>query len=144
MTKTKFFDTSESNYLASSKLSLKNVNRIYWKNTWCLLFAITQTLFYFKFLQTSLIIKELIKSGTKFSRKVFHVQENSENWFSEFSYFKVFQGHFAVVYTMKLTCNKYFMKRSERNTSEFILAFAMNRLRRYDTISVHIVLGTFS
>ena len=40
--------------------------------------------FYFK---TSLIIKELIKHENKFNRKVFHGIENSENRFSEFSYF---------------------------------------------------------
>ena len=40
--------------------------------------------FYFK---TPLIIKELIKHESKFNRKVFHDRENSENQFSEFSYF---------------------------------------------------------
>ena len=43
--------------------------------------------FFFKFLQTSLIRKELIKHGNKFNRKVFHNRKNSENRFSEFSYF---------------------------------------------------------
>ena len=43
--------------------------------------------FFFKFLQTSLIIKELIKRKNKFNRKVFHDRENSENRFSEFSSF---------------------------------------------------------
>ena len=46
----------------------------------------------FKLLRTSLIIKELIKHGNKFNRKVFRDRENSENRFSEFSYFmKVFK-----------------------------------------------------
>ena len=44
-------------------------------------------LFFFKFLQTSLIVKELIKHKNKFNKKVFHDRENSENRFSEFSYF---------------------------------------------------------
>ena len=44
-------------------------------------------MFYFKFLQTSLITKELIKHKNKFNRKVFHDRENSENRFSEFLYF---------------------------------------------------------
>ena len=56
------------------------------KTSLCLLFAFVFT-FSFKFLQTSLIIKELIKHENKFSRKVFHDRENSENQFSEFSYF---------------------------------------------------------
>ena len=43
--------------------------------------------FFFKFLQTSLITKELIIHKNKFNRKVFHDGENSENRFSEFSYF---------------------------------------------------------
>ena len=49
-------------------------------------------LFFFKFLLTSLIVKELIKHKNKFNKKVFHDRENSENRFSEFSYFiKVFK-----------------------------------------------------
>ena len=43
--------------------------------------------FSFKFSQTSLITKELIRHESKFNRKVFHDRENSENRFSEFSYF---------------------------------------------------------
>ena len=39
----------------------------------------------FKFLQTSLIKKDLIKHENKFNRKVFHDKENSENRVSEFS-----------------------------------------------------------
>ena len=42
-------------------------------------------LFFFKFLQTSLIVKELIKHKNKFNKKVFHDRENSENRFSGFS-----------------------------------------------------------
>ena len=56
------------------------------KNTLCLLFTFMFT-FSFKFLQTSLITKELIKHENKFNRKVFHERENSENRFSEFLYF---------------------------------------------------------
>ena len=52
----------------------------------CLLFAFMFT-FSIKFLQTSLMIKELIKHKNKFNRKVFHDRENSENRFSEFWYF---------------------------------------------------------
>ena len=41
--------------------------------------------FSFKFLQTSLIRKELIKHKNKFNgKKVFHDRENSENRFSDF------------------------------------------------------------
>ena len=43
--------------------------------------------FSFKFLQTLLIIKELIKHEHKFNRKVFHKRENSKYRFSEFSHF---------------------------------------------------------
>ena len=77
------------------------------------------------FLQTSLIIKELIKHENKFNRKVFHDRENSENRFSEFSYFMkgIYHEHFSVVYTMKLSRNMYFMKCSERNISQSMLAF---------------------
>ena len=56
------------------------------KTTLCLLFTFMFT-FCFKFLQTSLITKELIKHENKFNRKVFHDRENSENRFSEFLYF---------------------------------------------------------
>ena len=56
------------------------------KTTLCLLFTFMFT-FSFKFLQTSLITKELIKHENKFNRKAFYDRENSENWFSEFSYF---------------------------------------------------------
>ena len=54
------------------------------KTTLCLLFTFMFT-FSFKFLQTSLITKEFISMKT--NRKVFHDRENSENRFSEFSYF---------------------------------------------------------
>ena len=52
----------------------------------CLLFTFMFTLC-FKFFQTSLKTKELIKHENKFNRKFFHDRENSENLFSEFSYF---------------------------------------------------------
>ena len=41
-------------------------------------------MFTFKFLQTSLITKELIKHENKSNRKVFHNRESSKNRFSEF------------------------------------------------------------
>ena len=56
------------------------------KTTLCLLFTFMFS-FCFTFLQTSLITKELIQHENKFIRKVFHDRENSENQFSEFSYF---------------------------------------------------------
>ena len=43
--------------------------------------------FSFKFLKTPLTLKELVKHENKFNRKVFHDRENSENQFSDFSYF---------------------------------------------------------
>ena len=43
--------------------------------------------FSFKFLKTSFILNELVKHENKFNRKVFHDRENSENQFSDFSYF---------------------------------------------------------
>ena len=94
------------------------------KTTLWLLFTFMFT-FSFKFLQTSLIIKELIKHENKFNRKVFHDRENSENRFSEFSYFMkgIYHEHFSVAYTMKLSRNMYFMKCSERNISQSMLAF---------------------
>ena len=85
-------------------------------------------------METPLIIKELVKHETKFNGKVwklvfrilmFHERQ------------KVFHGHFAALYTMTLTWNKYlmkqsertcFMKRSERNASQCILTLTMNRL----------------
>ena len=48
------------------------------KTTLCLLFTF-MFIFFFKFLQTSLTRKELIKHENKFNRKVFHERENSEN-----------------------------------------------------------------
>ena len=68
------------------------------KTTLCLIFTFMFT-FSFKFLQTSLIIKELIKHENKFNRKVFHDRENSENLFSEFSYFmKGFKEYIMNIY----------------------------------------------
>ena len=53
--------------------------------------------YFFIFLQTSLIIKELTKHKNKYNRKVFHDRENSENRFSEFSYFmKCFKKYSGV------------------------------------------------
>ena len=40
--------------------------------------------FSFKFVKTSLIIKELIKHENKFNRKITHDRENSENDFQNF------------------------------------------------------------
>ena len=68
--------------------------------------------FSFNFLQTSLIIKELIKYENKFNRKVFHDKENSENQFSIFIFHETLQKgyheHFSVVYTMKILSNTSF------------------------------------
>ena len=64
--------------------------------------------FFFKFLQTSLIT---------FSEFIFH--ERFQKGYNE---------HFAVVYTMKLLWNTYFMKCSERNISQCILTLkSINR-----------------
>ena len=52
-----------------------------------LCFLLLRLHFPLNFLQTSLIIKDIIKHENKFNRKVFHDRENSENQFSEFSYF---------------------------------------------------------
>ena len=96
------------------------------KTTLCLLFTFMFT-FSFKFLQTSLIIKELIKHENKFNRKVFHDRENSENRFSEFSYFMKCFNEYAswtfigILHNEKLS--QSFMKCSERNISQCILAF---------------------
>ena len=38
---------------------------------------------------------------------------------------KVYHEHFSVVYTMKPVSNKYFIKGSERNISQCILAFSL-------------------
>ena len=58
--------------------------------------------FSFKFLQTSLIIEELIKHDNRLNRinrKVFHDSENSENRFLEFSFFmNIYHEHSSVVY----------------------------------------------
>ena len=82
-------------------------------------------LFFFKFLLTSLIVKELIKHKNKFNKKVFHDRENSENRFSEFSYFM--KGFKKYIWTFSLhnetlSWNTYFMKCSEINISQCILA----------------------
>ena len=68
------------------------------------------------------LIKELIKHENKFIRKVFHDRANSENRFSEFSYFmKGFKRYImnilSVVYRMKQKC-------SERNISQCFLALS--------------------
>ena len=68
------------------------------KTILCLLFTFMFT-FSFKFMQMSLIIKELIKHENKFNRKFFHDRENSENRFSEFSYFmKGFKKYIMNIY----------------------------------------------
>ena len=84
--------------------------------------------FSLKSLRTILIIKELIKDKNKFNRKafpVFHDKENSEDRFSEFSYymkgFRIPWTLSSVVYTMKLSRNTYFMKYSKRNISQCFL-----------------------
>ena len=65
--------------------------------------------FFFKFLQTPLIMKELIKHKNKFNRKVFHDRENSENRFSEFSYFmKALKGRIH----WEIFLSEHFMKYS--------------------------------
>ena len=105
---------------------LQSIFQIFWykigKTFLCLLFTLFP--FSFKFLQAWLMIKELIKHKNKFNRKVFHDRENSENQFSHFHEMlqKVYHEHFSVVYTMKLSWNTYFMKCSERNISQCILA----------------------
>ena len=64
--------------------------------------------FFFNFLQTSLIIIELIKHKNKFNRKIFDDRENSEKLiFRIFIFHKRFQKgyneHFSEVYPMKLS-----------------------------------------
>ena len=52
-----------------------------------------------KLLQTLLIAQELIMHKNKFNRKVFHDRKNSENRFSEFSYFmKGFKEYSMSIY----------------------------------------------
>ena len=52
-----------------------------------------------KLLQTLLIAQELIMHKNKFDRKVFHDRKNSENRFSEFSYFmKGFKKYIMSIY----------------------------------------------
>ena len=52
-----------------------------------------------KLLQTSLITKELIMHENEFNMKVFHNRKNSENLFSEFSYFmKGFKKYIMEIY----------------------------------------------
>ena len=53
------------------------------KTTLCLLFTFMFT-FSYKFLQTSLITKELIKYENTFNRKVFHDRENLKIDFQNF------------------------------------------------------------
>ena len=115
------------------------------KTTLRLLFTFMFT-FCFKFFQTSLITKELIKHENKFNREnsftiVFHDRENSQNSIFRIFIFherplKVYHEHFLVVYRMKLLSNTYFMKRSERNISQCILVL---RTRSYKNILATIV-----
>ena len=80
-----FLHIPEKNY---SNPSFKSFNVKYGKP---LIFT-----FYFK---TSLIINELVKHENKFNRKVFQDRENSENRFSEFSYFmKGFKKYIKNIY----------------------------------------------
>ena len=68
-----------------------------------------------------------IKHEIKFNRKVFHEEENSENWFSElhvsWTAIKSISRTFCVVYRVKLTWNDYFIVWSEIYISQCILAF---------------------
>ena len=58
-----------------------------------------KTLIFVSYFKTSLITKELAKHENKFDRKVFHERENSENRFSEFSYFmKGFKEYIMNIY----------------------------------------------
>ena len=71
-------------------------------------------------MQTSLIIKELTKQKNRFNRKVFHNRENSENRFSEFSYFmKCFKEYVSWTFIGIVKFHEMF----ERNISQCILAF---------------------
>ena len=91
-------------------------------------------------MQTPLIIKELIKHENTFNRKVFHEQEHSENRYQNFhSSWKATKiRHFSIVYTMKLSSNTYFIKCSERNISQCILALKQSHKIQYlFTLSYH-------
>ena len=74
----------EKSYSNLSSVSFKFCNIKYKNHFACFHVMLT---FSVKLLQTSLITKDLIKHGNKFNSKVFHDRENSENRFSEFSYF---------------------------------------------------------
>ena len=81
-----------------------------------------------KFSQTSLIIKEFIKYENKFNRKVFRnffLKINFKNFHFMKGSKKGYHEHFSVVYTMKLLWNTNFMKWSERNISQCILALKL-------------------
>ena len=99
-----------------------------------------EKLLYVYFLQLPLIIKELIKHENTFNRKVFHEQEHSENRYQNFhSSWKATKiRHFSIVYTMKLSSNTYFIKCSERNISQCILALKQSHKIQYlFTLSYH-------
>ena len=56
-------------------------------------------MFTFSFKSLHLILKKLIKHENKFDRKAFHDRENSENLFSQFSYFmKGFKKYIMNIY----------------------------------------------
>ena len=96
------------------------------KTTLSLLHTFTLT-FSFRFLQTSLIIKDLIKHDNKFNRKDFHDRENSENWFSEFSYFmKGFKK-----YIMNISCSLH---------NETIVKYVFHEMlwKKYFTLYPHL------
>ena len=67
---------------AASPCSIAGTVIIHFKFAFYFMFTFT-----LRFSQTSLIMKELIKYVKKFNGKVFHDRENSENRFSECSYF---------------------------------------------------------
>ena len=48
---------------------------------------------------------------------------------------KVYHEHFSVVYTMKLSRNTYFMKCSEKNISQFILALTTGIIKKLLSIT---------
>ena len=79
------------------------------QNTLCLLFTF-MFIFYFKFLQTTLITKELIKHENKFNRKVFHDRENPQNRFSEFLYFMKGLKKYMGRIHCEIFLSEYFMK----------------------------------
>ena len=74
------------------------------------------------------IPQKILSQTRKFWKSIFRIFMFHE------SLQKVYHEHFSVVYTMKLSWNRYFMKCFERNISQCILTFRSEKISRIKLI----------